>query len=64
MENKNLDLLASALRTAGGNFDIPTLDLILSIKQLVDEKGADISIGEIAAVSQEVAQKYQPPANG
>ena len=60
MENNNLDLLASALRTAGGNFDIPTLDLILSIKQLVDEKGADISIGEIAAISNQVAQKYQP----
>lgn len=59
MENRNLELLASALRTAGGNFDIPTLDLILSIKQLVDEKGADISIGEIASVSNQIAQKYQ-----
>ena len=59
MEHNNLELLASALRTAGGNFDIPTLDLILSIKNLVDEKGADISIGEIATISSQVAQKYQ-----
>ncbi|MEL6537218.1 MAG: hypothetical protein AAFQ98_17485 [Bacteroidota bacterium] len=63
MENTNLDLLASALRTAGGNFDIPTLDLILSLKKLVDEKGAEISLGEIAAISNQVAQKYQS-ANG
>jgi len=64
MVHKNLDLLASALRTAGGNFDIPTLDLILSIKTLIDEKGADISLGEIANISSAVAQKYQMKSDG
>ena len=59
MKNENLELLASALRTAGGNFDIPTLDLILTIKELVDEKGIDISLGDIGTVRNEVASRYR-----
>ncbi|MCK8523072.1 hypothetical protein M0D21_15955 [Aquimarina sp. D1M17] len=57
--NNNLELLSSALRTVGGNFDIPTLDLILSVKDLVDAKGTDVSIGEIGAVSNAIAEKYK-----
>ena len=30
METKNLELISAALRTIGGNFDVPTLDLIFS----------------------------------
>ncbi len=58
MQNNNLELLSSALRAVGGNFDIPTLDLILSVKELVDKKGDEISIKEIATVSNKIAEKY------
>ena len=54
----NLELLSSALRTIGANFDVPTLELILAVKELVDAKGADISIGEIGAISNVIAEKY------
>lgn len=60
MKNENLEVLASALRTAGGNFDIPTLDLILTIKELVDEKGTDISLGDIGSIRNEIASRYRP----
>ena len=55
----NLELLSSALRTIGANFDVPTLELILAVKELVDAKGADISIGEIGTISNAIAEKYK-----
>lgn len=59
MKNNNLELLSSALRTVGGNFDVPTLDLIFSVKDLIDAKGAEISIGEIGLISNQIAEKYK-----
>lgn len=59
MKNNNLDLLSSALRSVGGNFDVPTLDLVLSVKELVDQKGTEVSIGEIGALAASIADKYR-----
>ena len=58
MKNDNLELLSSALRAVGGNFDVPTLDLILSVKALLDEKGEAISLGDINVISGKIARKY------
>lgn len=57
MEN-NLELLSSALRTVGGNFDVPTLELIFAVNDVIKEKGVDISIGEIVSLSNQIAEKY------
>jgi len=59
MDTKKLDLLSAALRTLGGNFDVPTLEMIFSLKEEIDTKGEAISIGEVRAVSQKIAEKYQ-----
>ncbi len=58
MNNNNLELLASALRTAGVNLDIPTLDLILTIKDIVDKKGLEISLGDIGTIRNDITIKY------
>ncbi len=59
MDNNNLELLSSALRTVGANFDVPTLELIMVIKELIEQKGAEISLGEIGAISNQIAEKYK-----
>ncbi|MBW8242512.1 hypothetical protein K1F50_06835 [Muricauda oceani] len=59
MDTKKLELLSAALRTLGGNFDVPTLEMIFSLKEEIDAKGEAISIGEVRAVSQKIAEKYQ-----
>ncbi|WP_375587726.1 hypothetical protein [Flagellimonas aurea] len=59
MDTKKLELLSAALRTLGGNFDVPTLEMIFSLKEEIDTKGEAISIGEVRAVSQKIAKKYQ-----
>ncbi|MGB5820726.1 MAG: hypothetical protein WBG90_14670 [Saonia sp.] len=58
MEKRTLELLSAALRTVGGNFDVPTLDLILSVLEEVKTKGEDVSIGDIKSISQKIAGKY------
>lgn len=57
--SQNLELLSSALRSIGANFDVPTLDLILTINELVNEKGLDISLGDVGKISNAIAEKYQ-----
>lgn len=57
--NNNLELLSSALRTVGANFDVPTLDLIMTVNELVNQKGLDISLGEVGEISNRIAEKYQ-----
>ncbi|WP_010177710.1 hypothetical protein [Aquimarina agarilytica] len=57
--NNNLELLSSALRTVGANFDVPTLDLIMTVNELVNQKGLDISLGEVGEISNMIAEKYQ-----
>lgn len=58
MDNHTLELLSVSLRTVGGNFDIPTLDLILTVLDEVKTKGEKISIGDVKGISQEIAKKY------
>ncbi|MEP2059158.1 MAG: hypothetical protein ABJJ05_15205 [Maribacter litoralis] len=58
MDNKTLELLSASLRTVGGNFDIPTLDLILTVLDKVKAKGESISIGDVKGISKEIAKKY------
>ena len=60
METKHLELISAALRTIGGNFDVPTLDLIFSVAEAVNKNGDQISIGDIRKISEQLAQKYQP----
>jgi len=57
--NNNLELLSSALRSIGADFDVPTLDLVLTVNELVGEKGLNISIGEVGEISNQIAEKYQ-----
>ncbi len=57
--NNNLELLSSALRTVGANFDVPTLDLIMTVNELVNQKGLDLSLGEVGEISNMIAEKYQ-----
>jgi len=60
LANENqLQLLSAALRTVGGNFDVPTLDLILSVLEEVKSKGDTISIGDVKELSQKVMEKYK-----
>lgn len=63
MNQKNdiqtLEMLSAALRTVGGNFDIPTLDLILSVLEEVKSKGNAISIGDVKELSRKVMDKYK-----
>ena len=54
-----IELLSSALRTIGANFDVPTLELILKVHEKVIEKGADISLSEIGTISSDIAEKYK-----
>jgi hypothetical protein len=58
MDIKNLELLSAALRTIGGNFDIPTLELIFSVMKEIEERGEEISIGDVRAISGKIAKKY------
>jgi hypothetical protein len=60
MNLKKLELLSAALRTIGGNFDIPTLHLIFSVYEEIDKKGENISIGEVKRISEEIAKIYSP----
>lgn len=57
--NQNLELLSSALRSIGANFDVPTLDLIMTVNELVKKKGMDLSLGDVGEISNNIAQKYQ-----
>ncbi|WP_136468752.1 hypothetical protein [Flagellimonas onchidii] len=59
MDIQKLELLSAALRTVGGNFDVPTLDLILTVLKEVENKGGDISIGNVKAIAAQVMEKYQ-----
>lgn len=58
MEKHPLELLSAALRTVGGNFDVPTLDLILSVLEETKNKGENISIGDVKLISRKIAEKY------
>ena len=57
--SQNLELLSSALRSIGANFDVPTLDLIMTVNSLIEKKGMDVSFGEIGEISNAIAEKYQ-----
>ena len=57
--NKNLELLSSALRSIGASFDVPTLDLIMQVNELVNAKGVDLSLGDVGEISNGIAEKYQ-----
>ncbi len=59
MKNNELQLLSAALRTIGGDFDIPTLDLILNVLEAVKTKGEAISIGDVKGISAQIAKKYE-----
>ena len=54
-----LSLLLKTVKSLGVNIDIITLDLILSLRNLVLEKGANISLNDIEILSQAVINKYQ-----
>lgn len=56
---KQLQLLSAALRTVGGNFDVPTLDLILSVLEEIKIKGETISIGDVNELSKTIFEKYK-----
>ncbi|MEN1784309.1 MAG: hypothetical protein AAGF77_04135 [Bacteroidota bacterium] len=64
VNEKQLQLLAAALRTLGGTFDVPTLHLIFAVGEAVAEKGEDLSIGEVRAISERLAKQYQPKEEG
>lgn len=57
--SQNLELLSSALRSIGANFDVPTLDLIMTVNDLIKEKGVNVSFGEVGELSNNIAEKYQ-----
>ena len=59
MDTKSLELLSAALRTLGGNFDVPTLDLILSVQEEIMSKGESISIGDVKALNERIMAKYK-----
>ena len=64
MKNENFELLSAALRSIGGNFDVPTLELIFLVNEEIKSKGDHVSIGDIRKVSQKIAQKYGIEKNG
>ena len=59
MEEQKMELLSAALRTIGGNFDVPTLDLIFKVAEEINKNGESISIGDVRNLSKQIAQKYQ-----
>ncbi len=61
---QKLGLLSAALRTIGGNFDVPTLDLIFSVADEVGKNGDKVSIGDVRKISQRIAKKYQVQQDG
>lgn len=58
MEMQQLELLASSLRVLGLNLDVPTLDVILTLRNKLEDKQADISLAEIHSLSVETMSKY------
>ena len=59
MKDRDLELVSAALRTIGGNFDVPTLDLIFAVLEQVKIKGEGISIGDVRAISSKIELKYE-----